>query len=113
MRPASRTPEGQPNRCPMCGRAVRLEPSSPPGDAPCPSCGHLLWFPRGGVVNRRRPLAVGVAIILVVTLALTVGYATLPAPEWGILTTLAAILFAKQIVATAGAAWHRLVFHAR
>lgn len=45
MNPASRTPEGEPNRCPVCGKEVRLEPSRPPGDAPCPNCGHLLWFP--------------------------------------------------------------------
>ena len=45
MQPASRTPEGEPNRCPICGKEVRLEPSRPPGDAPCPHCGHLLWFP--------------------------------------------------------------------
>lgn len=44
MQPASRTPEGEPNRCPVCGKEVRLEPSRPPGDAPCPNCGHLLWF---------------------------------------------------------------------
>src|SRR5690348_7977560 len=42
---SSRTPEGEPNRCPVCGNALRLEPSRPPGDAPCPSCGALLWFP--------------------------------------------------------------------
>jgi signal recognition particle subunit SRP54 len=23
---------------------VRIDPSRPPGDAPCPHCGHLLWF---------------------------------------------------------------------
>jgi signal recognition particle subunit SRP54 len=23
---------------------MRIEPSRPPGDAPCPYCGHLLWF---------------------------------------------------------------------
>src|SRR6516225_4550844 len=45
---SSRTPEGMPNRCPVCGAAVRLEPSNPPGDGPCPQCGHLLWF-----VNQR------------------------------------------------------------
>jgi hypothetical protein len=44
MVPASRTPEGEPNRCPVCGKQVRIEPSRPPGDAPCPHCGHLLWF---------------------------------------------------------------------
>jgi hypothetical protein len=44
MEPASRTPEGESNQCPICGNEVRIEPSRPPGDAPCPCCGHLLWF---------------------------------------------------------------------
>src|SRR6266496_150438 len=41
---ASRTPEGDPNRCPVCGKDCRLEPSLPARDGPCPHCGHLLWF---------------------------------------------------------------------
>jgi DNA-directed RNA polymerase subunit RPC12/RpoP len=41
---ASRTPEGTPNRCPVCGKELKLEPSKPTLDAPCPHCGHLLWF---------------------------------------------------------------------
>jgi anti-anti-sigma factor len=41
---SSRTPEGTPNHCPVCGTHLRMEPSVPPGDAPCPCCGHLLWF---------------------------------------------------------------------
>jgi hypothetical protein len=41
---ASRTPEGSPNRCPVCGNEVKLDPSKPTLDAPCPHCGHLLWF---------------------------------------------------------------------
>jgi len=41
---SSRTPEGEPNRCPVCGHQVRLEPSRPAGDGPCPFCGTLLWF---------------------------------------------------------------------
>jgi eukaryotic-like serine/threonine-protein kinase len=44
MEPSSRTPEGEPNHCPICGKALKVEPSRPPGDAPCPYCGHLLWF---------------------------------------------------------------------
>jgi tetratricopeptide (TPR) repeat protein len=44
MIPASRTPEGEPNCCPICGNAVRIEPSSESRDAPCPHCGSLLWF---------------------------------------------------------------------
>ena len=41
---SSRTPEGRPDRCPVCGSAIEIEPSDPAGDAPCPNCGHLLWF---------------------------------------------------------------------
>jgi hypothetical protein len=44
---SSRTPEGQPNHCPVCGADLRIEPSDPAGDAPCPQCGLLLWFTRG------------------------------------------------------------------
>jgi signal recognition particle GTPase len=33
-----------PNVCPVCGHHVRIAPSQPAGDAPCPRCGHLLWF---------------------------------------------------------------------
>jgi acyl carrier protein len=40
---SSRTPEGSPNSCPVCGNTVRIEPSIF-GEAPCPCCGHLLWF---------------------------------------------------------------------
>jgi hypothetical protein len=42
---SSRTPEGEPNRCPVCGNVLAIEPSRPPGDAPCPYCGTFLWFP--------------------------------------------------------------------
>ena len=41
---SSRTPEGLPSRCVLCGAENKLEFSDPGGDAPCPSCGHLLWF---------------------------------------------------------------------
>lgn len=44
MEPSSRTPEGEANRCPVCGAEVCLEPSRPAGDAPCPHCGCLMWF---------------------------------------------------------------------
>lgn len=43
---SSRTPEGTPNRCEICGHRVRVEPSLGTLDAPCPCCGHLLWFAR-------------------------------------------------------------------
>ncbi len=41
---SSRTPEGQPSHCPVCGKDLRVDPSRPPGDAPCPHCGSLVWF---------------------------------------------------------------------
>lgn len=41
---SSQTPEGDPNQCPVCGQECRLEPTRFSGDAPCPNCGHLLWF---------------------------------------------------------------------
>jgi acyl carrier protein len=41
---SSRTPEGTLNRCPVCKKAIEIEPSMPFGDAPCPHCGCLLWF---------------------------------------------------------------------
>ena len=40
---ASRTPEGLPSHCPLCGANTNLDFAEPTGDAPCPSCGHLLW----------------------------------------------------------------------
>ncbi|PQO46087.1 phosphopantetheine-binding protein [Blastopirellula marina] len=41
---SSRTPEGEPGHCPICQAHVVIEPSILIGDAPCPQCGHLLWF---------------------------------------------------------------------
>jgi hypothetical protein len=41
---STRTPEGAPNHCPVCDSLICIEPSQPPGDAPCPNCGTLLWF---------------------------------------------------------------------
>ncbi len=51
---SSRTPEGEPIRCPLCQADVVVEPSivvEPSvlvGDATCPCCGHLLWFVQTG-----------------------------------------------------------------
>jgi hypothetical protein len=53
---SSRTPEGEDNRCPVCGNALRLEPSRPPGDAPCPHCAVLLWFPATAVERSLRQI---------------------------------------------------------
>ena len=43
-RPSSRTPEGRYGRCPVCRDFVCVTFSDPVGDAPCPSCGQLLWL---------------------------------------------------------------------
>ena len=40
---ASRTPEGFPTRCPLCGSETNIEFSSGTRDALCPNCGTLLW----------------------------------------------------------------------
>lgn len=45
---SSRTPEGQPFRCPVCHEDTDIEPS-PAGDACCPACGELLWWFRDRV----------------------------------------------------------------
>jgi acyl carrier protein len=39
---SSRTPEGFPARCPLCGTETQLEFSQPEDDATCPACGILL-----------------------------------------------------------------------
>ena len=44
---SSRTPEGEPNYCPICGRIISIDPSQSTGDAPCPNCGNLLWWFQG------------------------------------------------------------------
>jgi acyl carrier protein len=57
---SSRTPEGQPNHCPVCDSFVSIEPSLPPGDALCPNCGTLLWFlnaPEGARLHEAQVLA--------------------------------------------------------
>jgi acyl carrier protein len=46
---ASRTPEGEPQRCPICGNVDRLESSFPGGDACCPTCGSLMLLVRDRV----------------------------------------------------------------
>jgi hypothetical protein len=46
MTVSARTPEGDPAVCPICGTVTHVEPSLFYDDAPCPSCGSLLWFVR-------------------------------------------------------------------
>jgi hypothetical protein len=54
MEPSSRTPEGIPRRCDLCGHEIKIEPSGGTGDAPCPRCGYLLWFGSHGLPGKDR-----------------------------------------------------------
>jgi hypothetical protein len=60
---SSRTPEGDPNCCPICGHNCRLKPSEPSRDGSCPHCGHLLWFGQGSGEVPVDPGAVVVRIL--------------------------------------------------
>jgi acyl carrier protein len=46
---SSRTPEGEPHQCPICGELVATEPSAPLGDSTCPQCGSLLLAIKDGL----------------------------------------------------------------
>jgi acyl carrier protein len=48
---STRTPEGDPYRCPICRELAVLE-TSDAGDNLCPACGHLLWRIRDQVASR-------------------------------------------------------------
>lgn len=54
---STRTPEGLPSRCPLCGSQNNLEFSVPQGDAPCPNCGCLLWLSTELLTSFRNRLA--------------------------------------------------------
>ena len=41
---SSRTPEGLPSRCLVCGAETNIEFSVLSDDATCPNCGCLLWY---------------------------------------------------------------------
>jgi anti-anti-sigma regulatory factor len=38
------TLQGLPPCCPICGAVYRAEPADPIAPAPCPVCGHLVWY---------------------------------------------------------------------
>ena len=49
MQPSTRTPEGDPLRCQICGALNSVLTSMPPGDSVCPVCGSHAWM-----LNRRQ-----------------------------------------------------------
>lgn len=72
MRISSRTPEGEPQRCRVCGNSSRIELSVVSGDAPCPHCGSLLWLKsaRPAVSSPPKVKARAMAKVLALTLCL-------------------------------------------
>ena len=46
---------------------LRIEPSRPPGDAPCPACGSLLWFNGTEFVQRETQTAYCVSRVIKVS----------------------------------------------
>jgi hypothetical protein len=107
MIPASRTPEGEPLRCPLCGSSVCMEVSITSKDATCPNCGTLLWQD----VGRRYPskwttrlipwmlvaLAVAAIASFAVLLAFEFALWGLGAPETLVLLTVSVLLFCRKI----------------
>ena len=53
MRASSRTPDGLPIRCSICGAKSTVLVSAPPGDTVCPVCGSHLWVPRRAFLRQR------------------------------------------------------------
>src|SRR5437867_6718482 len=83
---SSRTPEGDPNRCPLCGHDLRLEPSWPTSDAPCPHCGNLVWF---GKLSRRKQstakgLKIYVCFMIAILLCFTLVALEISGFEWAV-----------------------------
>lgn len=46
MRVSSRTPEGEPLQCSICGQRSFVLVSDPPRDSTCTNCGCMAWIPR-------------------------------------------------------------------
>src|SRR5260370_39930503 len=101
MTVSSRTPEGSPFRCLVCGYEGRIDPSKPDLDAPCPSCGSLLWIgsDRPNVKSRLawiRPLCSSLAIFVIVVIGAAT-FGGLGPTEWIILDVLAVLLFGRSL----------------
>lgn len=50
---SSRTPEGDPFRCPVCDELTNVE-TSLAGDACCPACNQLLWWFKDRLAHERQ-----------------------------------------------------------
>lgn len=76
---SSRTPEGIPHRCPVCGKTANLEPSFPGDDSCCPTCGKLLWRFRDQVLGKA--FALPTEIKLTSSFVNDLGYSSLETVE--------------------------------
>jgi hypothetical protein len=108
---SSRTPEGAPQRCPICGNESRLELSTVSADAPCPSCGCLLWLKRPRAAPHARwqsalkglakVAAVVVLIALLAWVAAALAKSTQPhglgRPELAVLGIIGVVLFGRKL----------------
>jgi hypothetical protein len=115
MQISSRTPEGEPQRCPVCGQQARIELSTVSADAPCPFCGSLLWLRASGTRTRspgvRRGMVVALTKALVFIAVLLAGFVLgsitglaidhrvlgLGPMELAILGIIGVVLFGKQL----------------
>ena len=86
---------------------MKIEPSIPPGNTPCPNCGNSLWIGEGGMVSdvagvalRRRMVKAGLwLVVIVLVLALIIfGPPGLSPVELTVILTLAAVLFGPRLI---------------
>jgi hypothetical protein len=105
MTVSSRTPEGIPNRCPVCGSEMRIEPSMPGGDAPCPKCGSLVWFRGPGYLQpcrKQHPRPYVKAILVLAIMLAAAGWYYLALfqrsmPETCVMVILGVLLFGRRL----------------
>lgn len=98
---SSRTPEGWPGRCPVCGRSLRVEPSVSTHDATCPNCGSLVWLSPSA---KRGPARLAIRLFAVLGLATVVWavllvaiWSRLGGPEIVVIAVLIFLLFAPKL----------------
>jgi hypothetical protein len=91
----------------MCGKDLRMEPSLPTGDAPCPHCGHLVWLlPAAGSgvawPSRRLPalsrvVVKGVFLVALLAVLFAAGYLVTGSVSRAlIIVVIACLVFGKE-----------------
>jgi hypothetical protein len=119
---SSRTPEGEPQRCSVCGHEAPIELSAVSADALCPQCGSLLWLkqrrlPRRSLGKRLRvaraitKVTISILLLLIAICLLATAMWLIAHPHFGprgvnlvdisILGIIGLVLFNRQIYNTA------------